>query len=170
MVLLGIGSNLKSNFGNRFMNIDIAISYLEQYEIKLIKKSSYYESLSYPDPSKPKFINVVIEVSTSLPPEDLASVLIYIEEKLERKRNKKNDPRTCDIDIIDYDNETLDFKYKNLHLIIPHKELKSRNFVLIPLKEICPNWKHPKTGEIINTLIQQLSEDDRKSILKTKES
>ena len=94
MVLLGIGSNLKSNFGNRFMNIDIAISYLEQYEIKLLKKSSYYESLSYPDPSKPKFINVVIEVSTSLPPEDLASVLIYIEEKLERKRSQKNEPRT----------------------------------------------------------------------------
>ena len=83
MVLLGIGSNLNSNFGNRFMNIDIAISYLEQYEIKLIKKSSYYESPSYPDPSKPKFINVVVEVSTSLPPEDLASVLIYVEEKLE---------------------------------------------------------------------------------------
>ena len=96
------------------MNIDIAISYLEQYEIKLIKKSSYYESPSYPDPSKPKFINVVVEVSTSLPPEDLASVLIYVEEKLERKRNQKNEPRTCDIDIIDYEGKNINFKYKKL--------------------------------------------------------
>jgi 2-amino-4-hydroxy-6-hydroxymethyldihydropteridine diphosphokinase len=96
------------------------------------------------------------------------SVLIHIEEKLERKRNKKNDPRTCDIDIIDYNNETIDFKYKNLHLTIPHKELKSRNFVLIPLQEIYPNWKHPKTREIISALIQMLPEEDRKSILKIK--
>ena len=81
MVLLGIGSNLKSNFGDRIKNIEIAISYLEHYEIKIIKKSSYYETPSYPDPSKPKFINVVIQVSTYLPPEDLASVLIYVEEK-----------------------------------------------------------------------------------------
>ena len=166
MVLLGIGSNLNSNFGNRFMNIDIAISYLEQYEIKLIKKSSYYESPSYPDPSKPKFINVVVEVSTSLPPEDLASVLIYVEEKLERKRNQKNEPRTCDIDIIDYEGKNINFRYKNLDFTVPHEKLDCRNFVLIPLQEILPNWIHPKSKEKISTLLKKLSAEDRKSILK----
>ena len=170
MVLLGIGSNLKSNFGNRFMNIDIAISYLEQYEIKLLKKSSYYESLSYPDPTKPKFINVVIEVSTSLPPEDLASVLIYIEEKLERKRSQKNEPRTCDIDIIDYEGKNIKFRYKNLDFTVPHEKLDCRNFVLIPLQEILPNWIHPKSKEKISTLLKKLSAEDRKSILKIKKN
>ena len=63
-----------------------------------------------------------------------------------------------------------DFKYKDLHLAIPHKELKSRNFVLFPLQEILPNWKHPKTREIISALIQKLPEEDRKSILKIKEN
>jgi len=105
-----------------------------------------------------------------LSPMDLMSVLLFIEEKLERKRNKKNNPRTCDIDIIDYNNETLDFKYKNLDLIIPHKELKSRNFVLFPLQEIYPNWKHPKTRETISELIHNLDEEDRKSILKVKKN
>ena len=62
MILLAIGSNLSSTYGDRFDNIDLAISYLHPYEIKLLKKSSYYESLSYPDKTKPKFINVVIEV------------------------------------------------------------------------------------------------------------
>ena len=80
MLLLGLGSNLSSTFGDRFENIDISISYLESYKIKLVKKSSFYETPSYPDNKNPKFINVVIEVSTYLSPEDLASVLIYIPE------------------------------------------------------------------------------------------
>ena len=170
MILLGLGSNLPSSYGDRFENIEIAISDLKKKGVNLIKRSSFYESFSYPNKKNPKFINIVIEVSTHLNPENLAAILIEIEEKLERRRNKKNDPRTCDIDIIDYNNETIDFKYKNLHLTIPHKELKSRNFVLIPLQEIYPNWKHPKTKEIISSLIQKLPEEDRKSILKIKKN
>ena len=166
MLLLGLGSNLSSSFGDRFMNIDLAISYLESYKIKLRKKSSFYETLSYPNKKNPKFINVMIEASTYLPLTELASVLIFIEEKLERKRNKKNDPRTCDIDIIDYNNQVLNFHYKNLDLALPHKKLTSRNFVLFPLKEIFPKWKHPKTKEIIDELIHKLSEENKKSILK----
>ena len=67
----------------------------------MIKKSSFYETFSYPNKSNPKFINSVIAVETKLPPVDLMSVLIFVEEKLERKRSKKNDPRTCDLDIIE---------------------------------------------------------------------
>ena len=170
MVLLGIGSNLKSNFGNRFENIEIAISYLERYEIKIVKKSSYYETPSYPDAKNPKFINVVIEASTYLPPKDLASVLIFVERKLERKRNQKNEPRTCDIDIIDYNGKNMSFKYKNLDFTVPHKKLDSRNFVLVPLQEILPNWIHPKSKEKISTLFKKLSLEDRKSILKVKKN
>ena len=88
MLLLGLGSNLSSNFGNRFENIDLAISYLQSHKIQLLKKSSFYETLSYPDIKNPKFINVVIGVLTHLSPEKFASVLISIEETLERKRNQ----------------------------------------------------------------------------------
>ena len=144
------------------------MSYLEKYEIQVIKKSSFYETLSHPNKKNPKFINIVISVKTNLIPVDLMSVLIFIEEKLERKRNEKNDPRTCDIDIIDYNNQILSFQYKNLNLEIPHKKLTSRNFVLFPLQEIFPNWKHPKTKEIISSLIHKLPEENRKSILKIK--
>ena len=89
MLLLGLGSNLSSSFGNRFKNIDMAISYFQSYEIKIVNRSSFYETPSCPDIRNPKFINVIIEVLTYLTPEDLASVLIFVEEKLERKRNKK---------------------------------------------------------------------------------
>ena len=170
MIILSLGSNLSSKFGGKIDNLKFAMSFLEAYGILIDKKSSFYKTPSYPNKKNPQFINIVISVKTNLTPEDLMSVLIHIEEKLERRRNKKNDPRTCDIDIIDYNNETLNFKYKNLHLIIPHKELKSRNFVLFPLQEIYPDWKHPKTREIISALIQKLPEEDRKSILKIKKN
>ena len=166
MTFLGIGSNLSSEYGDRFFNIKLTMSYLDSYGIKIIKVSSFYETPSYPDKSKPKFINVVIQVETKLPPQDLASVLIYIEEKFERKRNKKNDPRTCDIDILDYENQSLKFEYNSLNFDVPHKELKNRNFVLIPLKEICADWIYPETKENIDSLIKKLPEEDRKSILK----
>ena len=170
MIILGLGSNLSSSYGDRFKNIDLAISYLESYQVKLIKKSSFYETPSYPDIKNPKFINIVVEISTYLSPEDLASVLIFIEEKLERKREKKNEPRTCDIDIIDYDGKVINFSYKSLIFKVPHEKLIYRNFVLFPLQEIAPNWIHPKTKDSIDVLINKLSNEDKKSILKIKRS
>ena len=170
MILLGLGSNLSSSYGNRFKNIDIAVLSLDGYGIKVKKKSSYYESPSYPSEEDPKFINVVVEVKTHLPPEDLASVLIYIEETLERKRINKNEPRTCDIDILDYNNQIINFKYQNLDFIVPHKKLIHRNFVLYPLREILPEWKHPLSKVHIDNLIEKLSNEDKKSIFKINKS
>ena len=170
MLLLELGSNLPSSFGDRFENLNLAISYLESYQIKIIKRSSFYETPSYPDLKNPKFINIVVETFTSLSPEDLASVLIFIEEKLERKRTKKNEPRTCDIDIIDYNGKVMDFSYKNLFFKDPHEKLIYRNFVLFPLKEIAPKWVHPKNKDSIDVLINKLSNEEKKSILKITKS
>jgi len=170
MIILGLGSNLHSSFGNRFENITLAISYLKSYKIKVIKESNFYETPSYPNNKNPKFINIAVGISTNLSPADLASILIFIEEKLERKRNYKNEPRTCDIDIIDFNSKIIDFKYKNLDFKVPHEKLCCRNFVLIPLKDISPNWKHPKTKESIDLLIDKLSIEDKKSILKVEKS
>ena len=170
MILLGIGSNLTSSFGDRFTNIDLAVSYLEHYKIKIIKKSSFYETPSYPNSNYPKFINVVVSASSELPPEDFASVLIFIEEQLERKRNIKNEPRTCDIDIIDYYGKVMNFTYQGLNFKVPHSKLNYRNFVLYPLKEVVPDWSHPESKVKIDTLIKNLKDEDRKSILKIKKS
>ncbi len=156
MIYLGIGSNLSSSFGDRFKNINLAVSSLEEKKINLVKKSSFYETFSYPNKENPKFINIVISVQTSLSPKDLMEVLISIEEKLERKRAKKNDPRTCDIDIIDYNRKTVNFKLNNFELKIPHKSMSTRNFVLYPLKEICPDWTHPISKITIDALIKNL--------------
>jgi len=166
MVVLSLGSNLRSKYGDKYENLKYAISLLEHMGILLDKKSSFYETPSYPDKNKPKFVNMVISIKTSLSPVNLMTIIIDIEKKLERIRKNKNDPRTCDIDIIDYKDQIIKIKNNNFHLEIPHKNLASRNFVLYPLQEILPNWKHPKTKEILTVLINKLNEEDRKSILK----
>ena len=83
-------------------------------------------------------------------------ILLDIEKRMGRVRKSKNDPRTCDIDIIDYKGLIVSTVLNNIPLYIPHQEIHKRNFVLIPLKEICPNWKHPKNGKKINQLIDEL--------------
>ena len=156
MIYLSIGSNLPSSFGDRFKNIELAISYLAKNKINLINQSSFYETLSFPDKTRPKFINIAASVETSLSPKDLILVILSIEEKLERKRKNKNDPRTCDIDIIDYKGLIKNYVIYNNELNIPHKSLSDRDFVLYPLKEICPDWKHPITKKNIDVLIKNL--------------
>ena len=89
MIFLGLGSNLVSNFGDRFKNIDLAINFLKEKNINLVNKSSFYESVSYPNKNDPKFINIVISIETSLKSDDLMSFLLSIEERLGRKRTKK---------------------------------------------------------------------------------
>jgi len=156
MIFIGIGSNLSSELGNRFKNIDLAISFLQEKGIKLLKRSSFYETFSQPNKNDPKFINVVISVESNLLPVELMLILISIEEKLGRNRKKKNEPRTCDLDVIDFNGIVKKFKIDNFELVLPHRDLTNRNFVLHPLKEICSNWIHPKTKKNIDALIDNL--------------
>ena len=155
---LAIGSNL----GNKITNIHIALSELKKNKIKIKKVSSHYLSKSWPNPLKPSFINIVIEIETILTPLELLKICNNIELKLGRVRLKKNAPRTCDIDIIDYDKKILNIN--NDKLIIPHPEMTKRNFVLLPLFEINRSWKHPESKINIVNLINSLSIKDLRSI------
>ena len=122
--------------------------------------------MSYPNTNDPKFINCVLSITTDLGPIKLMDVIINIEKKIGRVRNKKNEPRVCDIDIIDYKNEIIKMYYNNSNLIIPHEKIQDRNFVLIPLKEIEPLWIHPETNLNIETLINNFNINNINSITK----
>ena len=158
MIYLAIGSNL----GNKLANIERAKFELENNKIKIVKISSNFESESWPDKSKPKFINIVLEVNTFLTPLKLLKLCKLIEIKLGRKKSKKNAPRFCDIDIIDYRRKTL--KIDDYNLILPHSKMHKRNFVLFPLFQINKSWKHPKSGTNIVKLINSLPIKDLISI------
>jgi len=113
-VYLGIGSNL----GTRKTNIESAKLKLQNHQIKIIKCSSNYESESWPDPNNPKYINIILKIKTSIKPLELLRICNLIEIDLGRKRLKKNAPRTCDIDIIDYDKKILNIKIGNTPKVI----------------------------------------------------
>jgi 2-amino-4-hydroxy-6-hydroxymethyldihydropteridine diphosphokinase len=155
---LAIGSNL----GNKINNIEITKFELEKYKIQILKSSSNYLSESWPNPLMPKYINIVIKIKTSLLPLELLEVCNLIELKLGRLRSKKNAPRTCDIDIIDYNKIILN--KNNSKLVLPHPRMNKRNFVLLPLFEIEKSWKHPKSRINIVNLINSLPVKDLRSI------
>ena len=154
-VFLAIGSNL----GDRFRNIELAKMMLADNRIKIMKSSSFYETLSWPNIKNPKFLNVVLEIETNLRPLSLLDLCKKIEKSLGRKKSKKNSPRVCDIDILDYGKRN-----ENNGINLPHPRLHQRNFVLIPLFEISKKWTHPKSKDHIKTLILKLSKKDITSI------
>ena len=154
---LSIGSNL----GNRLINIEKAKFELLNTGIKIIKTSSYYETLSWPNPKHPKFYNIVLKIKTVFDELKLLSICKEIEKFLGRKKSIKNSPRECDIDIIDYNK-----KYSKNGLNLPHIRMHERNFVLLPLFEIDKNWKHPIFNQNIKYFIYSLSNSDITSIKK----
>ena len=155
---LAIGSNL----GNKINNIDVTKFELEKHKITILKSSSNYISQSWPDLTMPNYINIIIEIKTSLAPFELLKICNLIELKLGRVRVKKNAPRTCDIDIIDYNKMILN--EKDSQLILPHPRMCKRNFVLLPLFEVDKSWKHPKSKINIVNLINSLPVEDLRSI------
>ena len=154
-IFLGIGSNL----GNRVANIEKAKSLLVQNNINLISISSYFETFSWPDPKKPKFINIIIKAECQHKPIKLLKLCKLIESKLGRKKTPKNSPRVCDIDIIDFKGLVTNDK-----LNLPHPRMHERNFVLLPLFEIEKDWVHPIKKNNIKKLILSLSNKDIRSI------
>ena len=155
IVYLSIGSNL----GNRRLNIEKTKFFLNQYKINITHASKFYETLSWPDQSKPKFLNIVLKILTNYSPIQLLRICQSIEIKVGRKKDIKNAPRICDIDIIDYNGIV-----KNKGLQLPHKLMHTRNFVLFPLYEINKSWVHPILKIDVKTLIFSLPDKDISSI------
>ena len=154
-IYLGIGSNL----GNKRNNIEKAKFKLAQNNIKILQSSSFYESLSWPNPNNPKFLNIVLKISTNFTLPELLKKCKEIEKNIGRKKSTINSPRECDIDIIDYENKIINDK-----IILPHPRMHTRNFVLLPLFELNKDWKHPVSKHNIKTLIFLLPNRDIRSI------
>ena len=154
-IYLGIGSNL----GNKKSNIEKAKFELSKSGVRILQSSSYYESLSWPEKNNPKFYNIVLKVSTKLLPLELINICKTIEIKLGRRKNAKNAPRECDIDIIDFNSKKM-----SGHLILPHPRMHKRNFVLFPLFELDKNWKHPRIKRHIKSLILDLPNSEASTI------
>ncbi len=164
MILLSLGSNLPSKFGDSKNTILKCYEFFNNNDIKILKKSSFYETFAIPNKSDPKFVNSVISVETRFSPEELIKYILKVEEKFDRKREKINAPRTCDIDIVDFNSEIINIFNKNISLEVPHPRLEQRSFVLYPIREIDKNWKSPLSGKKIDQLIENLDAETKKNI------
>ena len=157
MIHLNIGSNLESKYGSRFDNIGIALNLLINSKIEIIKISNLYETPSYPNSSFPKFYNIGVIVNFDGDYLNLLKKIKLIEKKLGRIKAKKNNPRTIDIDIIDFKGKIKASK----ELILPHPKCHLRNFVLFPILQIDPNWSHPILKKNAKFLINNLNQKSR---------
>ena len=165
MIHINIGSNLESRHGTKFKNISLAISLLIVSKFKIKRISSFYETPSYPNKKLPKFVNIGLIGEYNYDYSNLINKISIIEKKIGRVKSKKNDPRVCDIDIIDFNGLKSDGLIK-----LPHPRSYSRNFVLYPIKEIDPNWVHPILMKNVDFLINQLSQISRIEITRLNKS
>ena len=156
-VYIGIGSNV----GNKRENFFEAISRLAKLpDTRVLKESSLYESEPLGD-AKEWYVNGAVEIETKFKPDMLLKKFKNIERAMGRKKIKKRwGARIIDLDILLFDSAIV--KKKNLR--IPHPEMSSRKFVLIPLSEIAPQVIHPELGVTISEMLINVK-DDKKSHL-----
>ena len=157
MIFLGIGTNLDSKYGNKLSNLNVIIKFLQLEKIDILNTSSIYETPSYPDKQKPKFLNIVIQIKFDLDLNKLFKKILLIEKKMGRKRTSKNEPRICDIDVIDFNQVVIDSE----SIILPHPRAHKRNFVLYPILQIDSRWIHPILKKNVKFLINKLDQKSR---------
>lgn len=152
IVYLSLGSNL----GDRVGYLQQATSLLSAVsDIKIVATSSFYESEPWQMNSENWFVNAIVQISTSLTPDELLKECQRIEAQLGRKRdlNSKNYiDRTIDIDILFYDDKIIN----TTNLTIPHRFFHKRAFLMVPMLEIAQDFVHPLFQKTIETLYDEL--------------
>lgn len=149
-VFIALGSNIEP----RLKYLTAAVDQLQTLG-KLIKIAPLYLSSAYGVPDQPDFFNSAAMLNTNFLPLDLLTALKDIEGKIGRKERYHWGPREIDLDIIFYDNETVDEK----ELIIPHPDYKNRRFVLHPLVDMEPNYSPPGETKNLSQLLHECTDD-----------
>jgi len=153
VILICIGSNLPHppNATPR-ETAEAAVAALPTAGITVLQRSSWYLSEPVPPSDQPWFVNGVASVASDLPPQALLEALLRLEVEFGRVRSVRNAARTLDLDLLDYDSRFLDTPT----LVLPHPRLHERRFVLEPLREVAPEWRHPGFGLGADDLIDRL--------------
>ncbi len=166
--------------GTPLETLTFSLRLIETESFQIRKMSSWYQTPAFPINSGPDYINAICVVDSTIPPKDVLIALHNVEMQLARTRERRWGPRTCDIDIIDFAREIhpdlgtyslwrdlplVEQKTRAPEtLILPHPRAHERAFVLVPLREVVPDWVHPVSGETIDQLIAQLPPEDVQQI------
>lgn len=153
MILIGIGSNLASaRFGPPRKIVAAALDALEGEGVRICARSRWYESEPVPAADQPWFVNGAAALAPTLAAPALLSLLQRLEARFGRVRGAPNAARTLDLDLLDHDGQVIETPL----LTVPHPRLSARRFVLVPLAEIAPFWRHPLSGLSARELLARL--------------
>lgn len=144
---------LGSNVGDREGTLHSAIAALRELG-SVDATSSFYETAPVGLVEQPDFLNAVVALRTALPPQELMTALLRVEQQHGRDRSASvpKGPRTLDLDLLSYG----DIVMETPTLMLPHPSLAERRFVLVPLTEFAPQWRHPVSGKTAAILLSEL--------------
>ena len=155
-IYVALGANLASAVGPPRRTLEEALARIRGAGVDVLDVSPWYETRPLGGRDQPRYVNGVAEVATELDPESLLELLHGIEEGLGRQRRRRWESRTVDLDLIDYRG----LERTGPSLVLPHPGAVERLFVLLPLNDVAPAWRHPVTGQPIDCLIRALPRHD----------
>lgn len=157
MIFLGLGGNMPSErFGPPRATLDAALIALKRHDVELRRRSRWYHSRPLPDDGQPWYVNGVAEIETTLPPDELLARLLEIEREFGRERRQRWAPRTIDLDLLAYHEHSNWASGAAAAPVLPHPRLHVRAFVLVPLAELVPGWRHPVLGHTVEAMLKVL--------------
>jgi 2-amino-4-hydroxy-6-hydroxymethyldihydropteridine diphosphokinase len=142
-VIVALGSNLSGEYESSCAAMDRALEEFSDIGLTVKAKSSIWRSKAWPDATQPDYLNAVAIVETSLIPRALLESLHLLEARFGRIRGAANAARVLDLDLIAYGREVCDRD----GFVLPHPRAADRRFVMGPLAEIAPDWRHPVSGD-----------------------
>jgi 2-amino-4-hydroxy-6-hydroxymethyldihydropteridine diphosphokinase len=148
--ILLIGGNL----GDRTGHLQQAVEQIDEQVGKVEKISALYETAAWGDVEQPDYLNQALLVSTDMDARTLLHTVLAIEHHIGRIRRQKWGARVIDIDIIFFNDEVI----AQPDLKIPHPQMQFRQFVLVPLGEIVPDWLHPVLQQSVSTLLENCTD------------
>ena len=157
-IFIGIGGNLPHPaYGSPQRTLEAALDELRRRSVRVLRVSPWYRTAPVPASYQPWFANAVAEVATDLPADSLLAVLHAVERDFGRVRTVPDAPRLIDLDLLDYKGEISAGGQGKATL--PHPRMRDRAFVLRPLADLAPYWRHPTTGTPIKALLTALPAD-----------
>lgn len=160
MKFIALGSNLPSLLGGPRENLLAAIQFLADAGFEVIRRAPLYQSAAVPISDQPDFLNTVVQVSYGAAPSVALTLCHGIESRMGRIRSAKNEARVIDIDILSWDGLVQSGPPE-----LPHPRMQDRAFVMLPLTDIAPHWRHPVLGETAGEIARLLPPSDTRKIL-----